>query len=210
MKHTGTSAETTAPGESREAPGSVRSNVEATQTLAAIKADTYDIRLLDDLYREAFLKWARRRFYATPEYIDDAWQEALYAFYKQIKSGKLRVLTCSVKSYLFKIGYNWLAKTGRKLKRIWWTNETDVLVAAAQVDDAPEADIWEAEKILLRAAMDRLSPQCREMLVMRHIDGMSLEEIMEKFEYKNKNATSVSVSNCFANLKTIIKKMSEQ
>ncbi len=178
--------------------------------VASIKAGTYDVFILDDLYRQAFTNWAKKRFYTTPEYIDDAWQEAMYAFYKQVKSGKLNEMTCTIKSYLFKIGYHWLAKTGRKLRRIWWSDETDALLAGVIVDDSITEDIWEDEKIILRAAMEKLSPQCKEMLVMRHFEEMSIEDIMEKFEYKNKNATSVSISNCFANLKEIIKQLSNK
>lgn len=185
-------------------------NKEATEIVASIKAGTYDIFILDNLYRQAFTNWAKKRFHATPEYIDDAWQEAMYAFYKQVKSGKLKEMTCTIKSYLFKIGYNWLAKTGRKLRRIWWSDETDVLLAGVQTDDHVQDDIWEDEKIILRAAMEQLSPQCKEMLVMRHFEEMSIEDIMKKFEYKNKNATSASISNCFANLKEIIKQLSNK
>ena len=193
----------------RVAPASAL-NKEATETVAAIRENTYDVFLLDQLYRQAFINWAKKRFVATPEYIDDAWQEAMYAFYKQAKSGKLQEMTCSIKSYLFKIGYNWLAKTGRKLRRIWWSDETDALVKEVVVDDLLIDDIWEDEKIILRAAMEQLSPQCKAMLVMRHFEDMSIEEIMKKFDYKNKNATSASISNCFANLKEIIKKLSEK
>ena len=193
----------------RVAPFSVL-NKEATEIVAAIRANTFNVFTLDQLYRQAFINWAKKRFITTPEYLDDAWQEAMYAFYKQVKSGKLQEMTCSIKSYLFKIGYHWLAKTGRKLRRIWWSDETDALLREVVVDDLWTDDIWEEEKIILKAAMEQLSPQCKAMLVMRHIDEMSIEEIMEKFDYKNKNATSASISNCFSNLKEIIKKMSEK
>lgn|GEM_PF-900339 len=188
-------------------------NVNAAEVIAALRAGHPGImENLYDAHRAAFLGWASKRFYSTPSDIEDAWQEAVAVFYKQVVSGQLTALKCSVKTFLFAVGYKWLLKNHRKTKRIWWRGEedealaTDPLLTAFSFDD----DIWKAELLLLLAAMEALSPQCKELLVDRHYHERTIQELLDTYEYASKNAVTATLSSCLSKLKLIIKEKTKK
>lgn len=188
-------------------------NEEATKLVAAIhEGQPGLIEELYDLYLKRFLTWADKRFYTTPGDIEDAWQEAVTSFYMKIKSKKLTELRCKASTFLFMLGHYWLLKNGRKLKRIWWTDEADKLLAADPVMAVSffDDDIWEEERLLLRAAIQVLSPKCQKILIRRHFEGYKIAEIMKEFEYKNENSTAASLATCLKELKEIIKEKTKK
>jgi RNA polymerase sigma factor (sigma-70 family) len=161
---------------------------------------------LYDAHRAEFLGWASRRFVSTPNDLEDAWQVAVLAFYENTVSGKLKTLDCTVKTFLFGIGANYLKKSHRKLKRILWKDEIDKSLGSSAVINTIEFDdIWEEERIILQAAMEQLRPNCRELLTQRYYHEKTIPEILEATEYASNNAVSVTLSNCLSALKTIIK-----
>jgi hypothetical protein len=58
------------------------------------------------------VRTAKHRFSSTPEAdILDAWQDSLVSFFEQISSGKLQTLTCSIKGFLYLIGFRYIMKS---------------------------------------------------------------------------------------------------
>lgn len=160
---------------------------------------------LYDCYRIDFLRWAGKRFRTTPGDIEDAWQEAVVTFYEQVTSHKIATLHCSIRTYLYAVGYKHLLKNHRKLKRIFWKDEIDKALTDNPIIAAFESnDPWEEERDILRAAMNELSLRCQELLVRRHYHEQSIAGIMADFQYASVNTVSVSLSNCLAGLKKII------
>lgn len=184
----------------------------ANEVIAALRAGQSGIvENLYDRFRKEFLSWADKRFYTTPGDIEDAWQEAVIVFYEQTTSRKLTVLHCSVKTYLFAVGYKWLLKNHRKMKRLLWKDEMDEALAKnPQVSALDFDDAWEVERDMLHAAMLELSPRCRELLVWRHYREHSISEIMTAFQYATANTVSVSLSNCLSKLKEIIEEKTKK
>jgi len=202
-------------------------NKEAGEVIAALRAG--QLRIMEGLYdqfRKEFSGWAAKRFYSTHSDIEDAWQEAVLIFYERVMSGRLSEMRCSVKTFLFAVGYKWLLKLHRKLKRIWWTDEvdkvmpTDPLLTSFAFDD----DIWEEERLLLRVAMKSLSAKCQEMLTLRHYDELDIAALVELYMIKRaenpannttekditKNNISSQLAQCLSKLKGIIKTMSQK
>lgn len=168
--------------------------------------------ILEDLYdqfRPAFLAWAGKRFRTTPGDLEDAWQDAVVVFYEKVMSGRLTALNCTVRTYLFAVGYKRLLKNYRKINRFLWQDAVD-----KALKNNPELalidldDIWEEERDLLLAAMEQISPRCRDLLLKRYYEEKSIEELMQHFEYASHNSVSVTLANCLANLKKIIQEKS--
>ena len=157
-------------------------------------------------YRAAFFRWASRRFDANKHDLEDAWQDAVMAFYTQVMSGKLTSLRYEARVWLFSVGYKRLLNHRRKIKRILWKDEIDeALRHDTSWLDFQENQDHSEKKESLYAAMKTMSDQCREMLVQRYFQEKSLEEIQEEWEHNTMNTTSATLSRCLRRLKDLIK-----
>jgi RNA polymerase sigma factor (sigma-70 family) len=157
-------------------------------------------------YRADFFRWAGRRFATNSHDFEDAWQEAVIAFYTQVISGKLTSLRYEARVWLFAVGYKHLLKNNRKLKRILWKDSIDdMLRRDASWVDYQENQIQEERKESLQTAMKTMSHQCREMLVQRYFLEKSIEDMQLEWEHNSANTTSATLSRCLKRLKDIIK-----
>jgi RNA polymerase sigma factor (sigma-70 family) len=163
-------------------------------------------KVLEDLYdwyREAFFRWARSRFECSHAALQDAWQDAVIVFYDQVKSGRLTSLQCSVKTYLFAVGFRILSASGRKQKNWIKLDEVDTLLEA-QVMTFEWDDPWLEERAMLLTALQELSPQCQQLLTQRYYAEKTLPELQTEFGYNSLDSVNVSLSRCLKRLKEMI------
>ncbi|MBK8700525.1 MAG: sigma-70 family RNA polymerase sigma factor [Saprospiraceae bacterium] len=133
-------------------------------------------------------------------------RDAIIAFYQQIASGKLVHLECEVKTYLFVLAKRYLIKAVEKNGR---TESLDVhKMSLHEMETSMEFD-WDDplhfQKRQVASAMQTLGVQCKELLNLKFLEELSLDEIMLKKGYSSPNATSASISRCLRNLKDLIK-----
>ncbi len=164
---------------------------------------------VDELYahhREAFFKWAGKRFDANRQDFEDAWQEAVIALYTQVMSGKITALRYDARTWLFSVGHKRLMNNNRKIKRILWKDRIDETIQKGIFwPEVQETQASTEKKESLQSAMKTMSSQCRDMLVQRYYQEKSIEEIQEDFELSNANSTSATLSRCLKRLKELIK-----
>lgn len=145
------------------------------------------MQAVEDLYaryRADFFRWAGRRFDANRQDFEDAWQEAVTAFYTQVITGKLTALHYEVRVWLFAVGHKRLLSHRRKLKRIIWKDNIDeALRHDASWLEYQENQAGVEKKESLHSAMKTMSDQCREMLVQRYFLEKSLEEMQREWEH---------------------------
>ena len=175
--------------------------------ISALRAG--QVQAVDDLYvryRADFFRWAGRRFDANRHDLEDAWQDAVIAFYTQVMSGKLNSLRYEARVWLFSVGYKRLLNHRRKTKRILWQDDIDkVLRQSAPELDFHDNQIHPEKKESMYKAMKAMSEQCREMLVQRYFMEKSIEEIQLEWEHNNTNTTSATLSRCLKRLKDLLK-----
>ncbi len=163
--------------------------------------------MLDHLYdahREVFFQWAGKRFRCERAVLEDAWQDTVIVFYGAVKSGRLTTLNCSVKTYLFAVGFRVLSANERKSKRFALKDEIDYALDGGLAASEPD-DPWLAERKTLLAAMGQLSPACRQMLKLRYYEEKSLSEVQVELGYNSQNSLNASMSRCLKRLKEIIR-----
>lgn len=176
------------------------------ETIAALQTGKTDVvDAIYAAYRERFFRWAGRRFQATRQDFEDAWQEAVMALFEQVVSGKLTSFRTSPRVWLFAVGYRQLLKRNRKTKRILWRDAIDdALLKDVQLFDfqwdEPPVDEW----ALVGKAMQAISPQCREMLSMRFYQGVKIPDMRAALGHNSENTTSAALSRCLKKLKEIV------
>lgn len=181
-------------------------NIPQSDIIEQVRLQKYGLlEKLDDRYRHVFLAWAGKRFVATPNDLEDAWQEALVLLYEKAISGKMTHLKCSVQTWLFAVGGNHLRNLNRKMRRVVWHDEADKVLQAGSDVVLPEpAD--DGNRELLQTAIEQLSTKCRDLLRARYYDDLSIPEIRDNFQFGSDNSTSVQLSKCFATLKAFVQK----
>ncbi|MCC6461603.1 MAG: sigma-70 family RNA polymerase sigma factor [Saprospiraceae bacterium] len=164
---------------------------------------------LDQLYaqhREGFFRWAGRRFDSSRQDLEDAWQEAVFAFYQQVASRNITALRYSVRSWLFAVGARRLLNYHRKMRRVLWKDEIDeALLHDPVFQHFPGEEPLADERAGLLSAIQELSPQCRVLLRERFFLEKSIAEIQQLFDYQSANALSVSLSRCLGRLKEMLR-----
>ncbi|MFN8278803.1 MAG: sigma-70 family RNA polymerase sigma factor [Saprospiraceae bacterium] len=159
-----------------------------------------------DLYRDEFLRSASYKFNKVPlEDLVDSWQDSVISFFEQIRSGRITNLSCSIKTFLFLIGYRYIIKYKRHYLKEFpsepmgeeWNSQLSVLEAAwgGPVDD---------DSVMLMKAVEQLPVQSRRLLVMRYMEGKSIDEIMKEMNYNSGNAVSVTLSRSLKKLKEML------
>lgn len=176
---------------------------------AILEGRNHILEQIDDAYCQAFMLWAKKRYYATPQYFEDAWWEAIAAFYQGVKKGKIEPKGYKLKTVLFFFAGRYLMKTFRKLKPFLFfrADEVDALIK----NPLPELlyleweESWmDKDREILHRAIKILTPDCQKILAYRHFDGLDIEEIREKMEHKNTNVTSARLSTCLSRLIKLI------
>ena len=165
------------------------------------------LRLLYRKYRYDFVHWAKKRFSLDESIIEDAFQDALEVFYRNVVSGKLTQLNAPLSNYLAGIGRLKLLQYLDKNSRIDYPeNISDE--QATSIENFLEtcvADETETENLFrLKKGFDQLSETCQRLLTKRFYENKSIDEIALEMNYDNANTARSALSRCLKNLKNLL------
>ena len=185
----------------------MQTQLEDADLFEAIKSGHHE--LIDQLYlqhRAAFLIYAQRQLYATEEDATDCFQDAVIAFYKNIVSGRLSELTCTIRTYLFSIGKRLVYRRNQQRQREQPTDHE------AGINPADELD-WslidrfenEHQRVMLQRAMERLGEPCRQLLTLYYYHHYPIESVMNALDLPSAGATRIKKMRCLKELKALVK-----
>lgn len=154
------------------------------------------------LYKHEFILYART-FSLSDTIILDVYQDAVLSFYENILNGKVKKLSCSLKTYLFSIGkykiYEQLRERS-KLKLVEQPFRTEIDLE--DFDLEPE-QLSEREK-LVKSNFKKLGKQCQLVLEMFYLRGLTLDDIKTIESYENTNTVKSQKSRCLRKLRTLL------
>ncbi|MCB0687462.1 MAG: sigma-70 family RNA polymerase sigma factor, partial [Saprospiraceae bacterium] len=148
--------------------------------------------------RESFITWSIKNYDGSRDDAVEFYQIAILIFYDNIQLGKLTVLNSSIKSYLFAIGKNKWREYFRHKSRFSSEGLIDLMTRLTEEreDEETASDI-----LILKKELESLGSPCRELLEAFYYEGLSLEEIVVRFGYKNKDAAKTAKYKCLQRLK---------
>lgn len=162
------------------------------------------LRTLDELYlsfKEAFINFCRS-YPLEEEDILDIYQDAIIAFYENVRSGKLSSLKSSVKTYIFSIGkYSVYNKLKKDKKSVTFEDEHLKMLDLSIFRDSQETD---DRTQTVQKALEQLGERCKEILVLFYYHSYSIEALMNEMDYKNENVVRSHKSRCLKQLKDMI------
>lgn len=133
--------------------------------------------------------------------MEDAWQEAVIAFYEQVRAQKLTSLRASPRVWLFAVGYRQLAKSHKKTRRFIWKDAIDHFLRQETWSDDTDEPQQAPEWALIEQCLQTISPQCQEILIQRFFEGKKIPEIKALLGHSSENTTSATLSRCLKKLK---------
>ncbi|PPK84784.1 RNA polymerase sigma factor (sigma-70 family) [Neolewinella xylanilytica] len=185
----------------------MQTQLEDTTLFEAIKRG--DHHLIDQLYlqhRDAFVTYAQRQLYATEADAADCFQDAVIAFYKNIVSGKLQELTCSIRTYLFSIGKRLVYRRNKKRQREPATDHEAGINPADELDWSLIDRFEHAhQQEVLQTAMNKIGSPCREILTLYYYHHYPIESITESVGLPSDGATRIKKMRCLKELKKLVK-----
>lgn len=133
----------------------------------------------------------------------DLFQEGVLDFLEKVWKGDL-VLTCTVKTYLYAIcKYKWLNQLRRKVPVVDIDDYEDPgeVLPAFDNTHVPLPDGTE-----LVAAVNSLGEPCKSLLIGFYYEGLSMEQIAAKLDYKSAQVVKQQKFRCKQRLKQTLTK----
>lgn len=158
------------------------------------------------MHRTEFIYVAASKFREVPkDDIIDAWQDSVISFFEQIRDRKLVSLSCSIRSFLFLLGFRYIIKYKRH-----YLKETDFEPFEEKgIPDLSQIELdWESRSKddlnQLHIAINQLPDQSRRVLSMRFFEHKTIDEIRSIMNYNSTNAVSVTLSRALVKLKELV------
>lgn len=158
--------------------------------------------------RIKFLYFAHKYGLEEEESVD-VYQDSYIAFYQNVLSGKLEVLTSTLSTYLFGIGKFLIMKRLEKNKR---SVRSEKILKVVGADPSMVSD-WDLEdgaltreQQLLKEHFSGLGAQCQKLLTMFYYRGLTIREIIKAGGYSNENVVKSQKSRCLKTLRERILK----
>ena len=165
------------------------------------KGDNSQLAMIYREYRSEFIAWITSNYSCSRDDARDVYQVSILALHENILNNKLQEFRSSIKTYLFAIGKNKFLEFRKNESR----NTRDVDSA---VIDLEEVSSWEYEEKELKlqvteSSLKQLGDPCKSLLELYYFHGMSMDEISEKLNYKNRDTTKNLKFKCLARLRRI-------
>ena len=151
-------------------------------------------------YKDAFFNYALR-FDISKEDISDIYQDSVIAMYQKFVTNKLELEKSTIKTYLFGIGkhkiYRFLNHNKREIIRDIQTAEYDeISLREEHIDE---------KQLLLSKNLSLISESCQTLLKLYYYRGLTINEILERTNYKDSNTVRSHKSRCVKRLKSLFK-----
>lgn len=131
----------------------------------------------------------------------DIYQESFLALYRNVAQRKLTQLTCSLKTYLFRIGRNLLLKQCRQKKGEYLTRSADLPIDATEEPENPE---WMRKQEIANRVIASLEEPCHTVLTLYYWHRKSMKEIADALQYKNDQVAKNKKGSCLKKLKIVL------
>ncbi len=176
------------------------------ETLQLIKSGNEEIiAKMYKKYRGEFLLWIKNKYQCTDEEALDAYQESMLVFYNNIKKGKLKKFTSSIKTYLFAIGRNVVLYNRRKFQR----EQSDITdIEVGKIADSESAQInlqvSDNQKILIDT-LNEMTNTCKSLILLYYTHNLPFKEIAKKLGYKSETVARMQKMRCMKKMKVLVK-----
>jgi len=153
----------------------------------------------------AFIVFAKK-YDLSHEDVLDIYQDAIIALRENALKGHLDNLKSELKTYLFSIGKYMIYNRLKEKKKLF---VTEMIEKPDDFDELKIIDInydFNPKQRQLQNAFKQLGEKCQSVLHLFYFRGYTLDDIVKKLNYSNKDVVKSQKSRCLRALKSIIRK----
>jgi len=152
-------------------------------------------------HKVEFVNWITNQYHCSEDDAKDIYQFAIITFYDNIRNEKLSQLNSSVKTYLFAIGkHKVLEQKKAAVKFRYLPDEQEPKIPdIGKWDD----ELYEESLQLVEMCLDKLGEPCKSLLELYYFHGLSMEEIADKMNYKNRFTSKNLKYKCINRLRKL-------
>jgi len=163
--------------------------------------DQHQVGKIYRTYRNEFIAWITSRYNCDKELAKDLYQTSIMILVENIHSGKLTGISSGLKTYLFAIGKN------QFLKRLKEDARERKVGLEMTIGEEEDLDVEKREKQfeVLEICLEKLGDPCKSLLQLYYYHEMSMDEICNHLEYKNRDTVKTIKYKCLARLKKLFK-----
>lgn len=173
-----------------------------TLIIARIKeGDSSELGQLYLNHQNEFCLWLVKHYGSNMGDAREVFQETIIAFYENVKNDRLNELSSSLKTYLFSIGKNKYLSHTRKNNR--FVNGENQLPIVPDENNLPEVITRDKTLTAIEESLSKLSEHCRHLIKLYYYDKLSMEQIMERLDYKNANTAKNQKYKCMQQLRKL-------
>jgi len=165
--------------------------------------DRSQLAIIYRTYRSEFIAWITSHHQCSRDEAREVYQVSILALHENILSNKLSSLHSSIKTYLFAIGKNKFFEFRKAESRFDDAVEPETI-------EMEELETWESEdrEAKLQVAeksLEKLGDPCKTLLELYYFHDMSMDEIADKLNYKNRDTAKNLKCKCLNRLRNIFR-----
>ncbi|MBQ6192915.1 MAG: sigma-70 family RNA polymerase sigma factor [Prevotella sp.] len=156
-------------------------------------------------YRPGFLATMQRHYsYLRREDLEEAFDDAMLVFYKDVKEGRLDDSRGSLQTYIYKVGaYKAVDIIRRKHPDRYIGTSIEELDTFANLT-VEDSDPFDQDKhTLVTDLVHRLEEPCRKILFLFYWSHCSMSDIAEELGYANANVAKTKKNTCMNKVKAV-------
>jgi RNA polymerase sigma-70 factor (ECF subfamily) len=163
--------------------------------------DKAQLEAIYKAHKVEFVNWITTQYHCSESDAKDIYQFAIITFYDNIRNEKLSQLNSSVKTYLFAIGkHKVLEQKKAAIKFRYLPEEQEpAMPDIGKWDD----ELYEESLQLVEKCLVKLGEPCKSLLELYYFHGLSMEEIADKMNYKNRFTSKNLKYKCINRLRRL-------
>lgn len=167
--------------------------------------DNYTLQKIYEENRSPFIKFAKK--YNVNEHdAADIYQDSVIALRENAIRGKLDNLKSNISTYLFAIGKHKIYFNHRRNSKLEFNNDSLLYEKNIEIDVNLFDQKLTNQQIVLKECLAALGEKCKNILILFHYQGFTLDEITNILDYSNKKVLKSQKSRCMKQLQELCKK----
>lgn len=159
-----------------------------------------------DMYLNDFIYFSMSHFKVKADSAKGIYQDAQYILISNFRDGRIKELSCSLKTYLLSIGRNLIINEQKRQGKQTEFMENHSSFALPDLDEIEEENDHSHKSSIVRDAVSALKDPCKTILTLFYYDKKKLEDILTVLpNYSSKDTLKNQKSKCINRLEKLVK-----
>jgi RNA polymerase sigma-70 factor (ECF subfamily) len=171
------------------------------------EGDQKTLKAVYGQHRSSFISWSIKNYNCSEFNAKEAYQYAFFIFYSKIRSGEIKYLSSSIRTYIYAVGKNHVLQEYRNNSKLTFNINDQIL--GSENDDVEVKLEKEAKYNSIENGLKQLGDPCRTVLLMFYYGKADLNLIASKLGYRNTDTVKTLKYKCIQRLKKLVGEVKE-